>query len=86
MTSDDFLKRKRARPFQPFRVFADDGQHYDVWAFDFMLVLQDAILVGTGSRSADEIPESLIKLRLGQITGVEPLRIRSSRQQRRPRG
>lgn len=71
MRSEDLLELLRARPFQPFRLFATDGRTYDVRHPDQALVLRSRVILPL--QSGDSVPEGLEHLALLHIIRAEVL-------------
>ena len=71
MRPDDLLEFTRKRPFAAYRIYATDGQVYDVRHPDQVIVLRSRVVIGVGG--ANGTPDHIEHLALIHIVRVEEL-------------
>lgn len=62
----------KQRPFEPFRIVTDTGQHYDILGPEYIMVTNKTLVVGE-RKDKDGIFESARDLGLLQVAAIEPL-------------
>lgn len=63
----------KKRPFEPFRIITDSGQHYDILAPDHIMVTTTTLVVGSRKRENDPEFDSLHLLGPLNVNAVESL-------------
>ena len=67
----------KQRPFEPFRILTDSGQHYDILGPEYIMVTKSTLVVGE-RKNKDEIFDSARQLGVLQVAAIEPLVSHSS--------
>jgi len=62
----------KKRPFEPFRIVTDSGQHFDILGPEYIMVTTTTLVVGE-KKNKDDIFDSARHLGLLQVAAVEPL-------------
>jgi len=74
MRSEDILEYVRKRPFQPLRVTQTDGQTYEVFRPEMIMVGRNSVLLGIPRpKDTKLVFNRLITVSLLHIMQIEPL-------------
>jgi hypothetical protein len=71
MSADELRQARRRQPFQPFRLHTANGEHYDVPAPEWIMVLSRITALGVAGQSGEG--EYIVWFNNEQITRLEPL-------------
>jgi hypothetical protein len=77
LTSDDMRARVRREPFVPVRIHTSDGESYDVYHPDLIMIGRRALVVGTASADDPATFELTSQVALLHVTAIEDLPIAS---------
>lgn len=72
-TGRDIYRRIKSRPFKPVRIRTSDGQTYDVYHPDLVIVGSRHVTIGTASADAPELADLETRVAIFQITALEDL-------------
>ena len=72
-TADDVRARLRDVPFQPWRIVASSGEHYDVMHSDSALVTRRILYVGICRPQRRDVPHRAASVSLLHVTDWQPL-------------
>lgn len=72
MAPQDILRKLKAQPFQPFRIFISDGATFDVTKPGHTYVALTEVFVGVDVDELD-IPTKSIYIAPNHVTRIEPL-------------
>ncbi len=70
---EDVRKLWKQRPFKPFRIITDSGQHYDVLAPEHVMVLKSTLVVGVRKKPNDREFDSTRHLGVLNVNAIEVL-------------
>jgi hypothetical protein len=73
VTSDDISQRIRRKPFQPFRIIVGQGQRFDIFHPDLVVVGVDELTIGHPRRGIAGISGRVTRVSLEHITALEDL-------------
>jgi hypothetical protein len=71
-TFANLRKLWKQRPFEPFRIVTDTGQHYDILGPEYIMVTKTTLVVGE-KKGKDDIFDSARHLGVLQVAAIEPL-------------
>lgn len=72
-TADDLRSRVRRQPFEPLRLRTSDGEQYDVYHPDLIVVGRRSVLVFTPSLENPAIFDRYVDLSILHIASIETL-------------
>jgi hypothetical protein len=72
-TAEDIANRIKSQPFVPVRIATSDGQSYDVYHPDLVMVGRRAIIVGTASAESPSHFDLVSRLAIIHITSLADL-------------
>ena len=75
LTSDDIRARVRRQPFVPVRIRTSDGESYDVYHLDLIMIGRRALIVGTASADDPSTFERTAQVAILHVTAIEDLPI-----------
>jgi hypothetical protein len=81
MTSQDFQRLLRARPFQPFRIVMSSGERYEVRHPEMAFLMRTKLVLGLDPDSQG-VADDWVMCSLLHITAVEPITPPSRRSRR----
>jgi len=84
MRPDKLLEHVRRQPFQPFRLFLTNGEHFDVAHPELIVVTMREVVVAKSTRRG-AVPESSVMIDPMHITHLEPLNGAKKSSPRKPR-
>jgi hypothetical protein len=67
--------RSRLRPFEPFRIFASNGEVFDIRSPEMIMVLTGSVIIGFPARTEPDTFERFTQLSLQHIVKIEPLAV-----------
>jgi hypothetical protein len=73
MPPDEIKEKLRHRPFEPFRLFLDDGTAYEIRHPELLLVGRRSAVIGLTDKPAEGLYDRYITVALLHITCLEPL-------------
>jgi len=76
--SEDIQARLRQRPFQPVRIIASEGMHFDIHHPDLVFVGRRDLTIGTPDPDSASIYDGVIRVALVQVVALEDLPTPSS--------
>jgi hypothetical protein len=69
----DLRKLWKQRPFAPFRIVTDSGQHYDILTADCIMVTKTTLAIGRRKKKSDPEFDSMHLLGVLNVDAIEPL-------------
>ena len=72
-SSEDIVNRIRQQPFRPFRVIAGQGQRFDIFHPDLIVVGVDELTIGHPRRGVAGVFGRVTKVALQHIVALEDL-------------
>ncbi|MEX2172931.1 MAG: hypothetical protein WD872_01130 [Pirellulaceae bacterium] len=72
-SADDIYQRIKGRPFVPIRVRTSDGQSFDVYHPDLVIVGRRFVMIGTASSESPAHAELITRVSVIHITSLEDL-------------
>jgi len=72
-TGNELYARIKQRPFVPLRLMTSDGESYDVYHPDLVIVGQRYLIVGTASSKDPNRYEQVSRVSILHITALEDL-------------
>ena len=76
-TADDIYKRVKSQPFKPVRIATSDGQSFDVYHPDLVMVGRRYLLIGTPSAESPAHFDLETRVAVIHVTALEDLPTRS---------
>jgi hypothetical protein len=70
---DDILKRIRQKPFRPFRIIASEGQRFDIYHPDLVLVGHRDLAIGHPGPDNPAVYDGLTQVALVHVVALENL-------------
>lgn len=75
LTSDDIRARVRRQPFVPVRIRTSDGESYDVYHPDLIMIGRRALIIGTATADDPATFERTAQVAILHVTAIEDLPI-----------
>ena len=72
-SADDIYQRIKGKPFVPVRIATSDGQSFDVFHPDLVIVGRRSVMVGTASTESPAHADLVTRLSIIHITSMEDL-------------
>lgn len=77
-SSEDVQARLRQKPFQPFRIRASEGPHFDIRHPDLVFVGRRDLQIGFPDPANPSIYDQVTRLALVQVVALEDLPVAAS--------